>query len=382
MKTGERARLEAYFARTAWEFAPSLVPSSLLVTRLAPERLPFVRVVGTVSRLRGVLPEPASGSGAASGAGDREAKREAERLFAVDELSRERFADPGTVLTYLETRAAGEPVVLLDAGGCFAPSLDVLCERFSGTVLGVVEDSDSGHRRYAAREKLPCPVVSVARSPLREPEEFLLGQSVVSAAEALLRGWRETPGARPALVLGFGRLGGSVASALRARGARVTVYDTDPERRAQALAQEYAVVADRAAALETAALVVCASGVLALRGEDFRVLPDGAFVTSVTGPAEAPDLSGLPDDYSRYTATRHVTRYEADDHYFYLHDAGAAVGVTRGAGVDPYPVLAQAETLAALRTLADGRPTRALHEVPPADRRKIAALWLHYYSER
>ncbi|MET9148324.1 NAD-binding protein [Streptomyces sp. NPDC004042] len=378
MKTGERARLEAYFARTAWEFAPSLVPSSLLVTRLAPERVPFVRVVGTVSRLRGVLPEPEPGAARGDGA----AKREVERLFAVDELSRERFADPGTVLTYLETRAAGEPVVLLDAGGCFAPSLDVLCERFSGTVLGVVEDSDSGHRRYAEREKLPCPVVSVARSPLREPEEFLLGQSVVSAAEALLRGWRETPDARPALVLGFGRLGGAVASALSARGARVTVYDTDPERRARALARGYGVVADREAALGAAALVVCASGALALRGEDFPVLPDGAFVTTVTGPAEAPDLSGLPEEYGRYTATRHVTRYESAEHYFYLHDAGAAVGVPRGAGADPYPCLAQAEILAALRTLADGRPTRTLHEVPPADRRKIAALWLHYYSER
>ncbi|MFH8218559.1 NAD-binding protein [Streptomyces sp. NPDC018057] len=378
MKTGERARLEAYFARTAWEFAPSLVPSSLLVTQLPPERVPFVRVVGTVSRLRGVLPEPEPGAGFGGSA----AKREVERLFAVDELSRERFADPGTVLTYLEARAAGEPVVLLDAGGWFAPSLDVLCERFSGTVLGVVEDSDSGHRRYAERERLPCPVVSVARSPLREPEEFLLGQSVVATAETLLRGWRRTPDARPALVLGFGRLGGSVASALSDRGARVTVYDTDPERRARARARGYAVVADRGAALAAAALVVCASGALTLRGEDFAVLPDGAFVATVTGPAEAPDLSGLPEEYGRYTATRHVIRYEAAEHYFYLHDAGAVVGGPRGAGADPYPVLAQAEILAALRTLADGRPAPALHEVPPADRRKIAALWLHYYTER
>ncbi|MEU6480841.1 hypothetical protein ABZ858_28975 [Streptomyces sp. NPDC047017] len=86
METRERARLNAYFARITRQFAPPAIPASLLVTHLLPERPAFVRAVGAVSNLRGVLPKPKSV--------DRGAKREVERTFAVDELSRERFADP------------------------------------------------------------------------------------------------------------------------------------------------------------------------------------------------------------------------------------------------------------------------------------------------
>ena len=38
--------------------------------------------------------------------------------------------------------------MLLDVGGYFASVLPVLCDRFSGRILGVVEDTENGHRRY------------------------------------------------------------------------------------------------------------------------------------------------------------------------------------------------------------------------------------------
>lgn len=40
---------------------------------------------------------------------------------------------------------------------------------------------------------------------------------------------------RPALVIGFGKLGSSIARLLHAKGVQVTVYDIDPVRRTQAL---------------------------------------------------------------------------------------------------------------------------------------------------
>ena len=54
----------------------------------------------------------------------------------------------------------------------------------------MVEDTENGLRRYLGAWKPPCPVFSVARSPLKDPEDYLVGQSVVFSAEALLRGRR------------------------------------------------------------------------------------------------------------------------------------------------------------------------------------------------
>lgn len=141
------------------------------------------------------------------------------------------------------SRAAGERLVLLDVGGYFAPALTELCDRFSGEIVGVVEDTENGHRRYLDHDKPPCPIYSVARSPLKDPEDYLVGQSVVFSTEALIRARGDILYGRVAAVLGFGKLGSSVARMLHARGVQVTVFDIDPVKRAQALAQGFATSA-------------------------------------------------------------------------------------------------------------------------------------------
>jgi adenosylhomocysteinase len=84
-------------------------------------------------------------------------------------------------------------------------------------------------------------VFSVARSPLKHPEDFLVGQSVVFSGEALVRGHGEILPRGEACVVGFGKLGNSIARILHAKHVRVTVYDEDPVRTTQALAQGFRV---------------------------------------------------------------------------------------------------------------------------------------------
>ncbi|MFI6769608.1 hypothetical protein [Streptomyces sp. NPDC050355] len=80
MESFERARLEAYFAKIATQFAPTNQVTSFLVTHLLPERPGFVRAVAAMSRLRAVLPKPKSITPAA--------QREVEQTIPVDTLSR------------------------------------------------------------------------------------------------------------------------------------------------------------------------------------------------------------------------------------------------------------------------------------------------------
>lgn len=372
MEAFERARLDSYFTRIASHFAPDEHPASFLITHLLPERPSFVRAVGAVTKLRAVLPKPKSINGAA--------RREVERLTPCDTLSRELFAAPETTVDYVESRAAGEPVVLLDVGGYFAPTLDTLCDRYSGRVLGVVEDTENGHKRYAEHDKLPCPVVSVARSPLKDPEDFLVGQSVVFSTEALMRARGDILHGRPALVIGFGKLGSSIARLLHAKGVQVTVYDIDPVRRTQALSQGFTVARDREAALTGAGLVLCATGAVSLRGEDFPHLRNGAYAATVTSSEDELDLDGLPDVYTRTPDGDHVTRYQTTGHYFYLLNGGNAVNFLHGASVGPFIFLVQAEILAGIRMLARGDLGPGMHDVDATDRATIAATWLSYFN--
>lgn len=213
-------------------------------------------------------------------------------------------------------------------------------------------------------------------------EDFLVGQSVVFSAEALLRGRGDILRGRPALVLGFGKLGSSIALLLHAKGVHVTVYDIDPVRRAQAFSQGFSVAWDRDRALKSAGLVLCATGALSLRGEDFPELKNGAYVATVTSSEDELELSGLPNGYAKRGAADHITRYETTGHYFYLLNGGEAVNFLHGASVGPFVFLVQAEIIAGVRALARGDLVPAMHEIPAADRSWIASTWLHYYNER
>ncbi|MFF0065643.1 adenosylhomocysteinase [Streptomyces sp. NPDC005279] len=372
MESFERARLDAYFAKIVAQFAADEQAASFLVTHLLPERPGFVRAVASLSRLRAVLPKPKSISPAA--------QREVEQTFPVDALTRELFAETDTALDYFESRAAGEPVALLDVGGYFAPTLTDLHGRFSGQIAGVIEDTENGHRRYEDLGKLPCPVISVARSPLKDPEDFLVGQSVVFSTEAVMRGRGDILHGRPALVIGFGKLGSSIARLLHAKGVQVTVFDIDPVRRTQALSQGFAVARDRESALTGAGLVLCATGAVSLRGEDFPHLRNGAYVATVTSSEDELDLAGLPNVYTRTMVGDHVTRYQTTGHYFYLANGGNAVNFLHGASVGPFIFLVQAEILAGIRMLTRGDLVPCMHEVSAADRAAVAATWLSYFN--
>lgn len=373
METYERAHLAAYFSRVAEHFRVADRPSAFLITHLLPERPAFVRGVAHVTDLRAVLPKPKSI--------DETALRQIEADGQVcDTLSREKFNDPDHALEYLESRAAGHRIVLLDVGGYFAPVLADICARFSGEVLGVVEDTENGHQRYADIEKTPCPVISVARSPLKDPEDFLVGQSVVFSAEALMRSHGDILHGRNALVIGFGKLGSSIARLLHAKGIRVTVYDINPVRRTQALSQGFVVARDCRSALADAGVVLCATGSMSLRGEDFSQLRNGAYVATVTSSEDELELAGLSGVYERTPISDDITRYVTTGHYFYLLNRGNAVNFLHGASVGPFIYLVQAEILAATAMLARGTAEPGMYEVDAGDRAVIASTWLDYFN--
>ena len=326
-------------------------PASILITHLLADRPSLVAAVAQLSAIAAVLPKPKSI--------DQGALREIGRVFPCDRLERRRLADPGEAVKFLDSRAAGQELVLLDIGGYFAPALPEVCARYSGQILGVVEDTENGLRQYLAHGKLPCPVFSVARSPLKDPEDYLVGQSVAFSTEALRRSRGDILHGRPACVIGFGKIGASVARMLHAKHVQVTVFDTDPVRMAQALVQGFRTATSRSEALRGAGVVICATGNLALHADDFAGLSNGAYVASVTSSDDELELAGLDGLYACQQVQRHITRYTATGHYFYVLNDGNAVNFLHGACVGSFIYLLQAEILAVCQREATRRATPA-----------------------
>lgn len=368
----ERNRIASYFSRIVDHNTPETRVSTVAITHMLTGRPVFLRAIAAMSHLRAVLPKPKSI--------DQDAMHEASSLWQVDKLDRGELSSADEALSYLESRAAGERLVLLDIGGYFAPALPELCDRFSGEIVGVVEDTENGHRRYLAYDKPPCPVYSVARSPLKDPEDYLVGQSVVFSTEALIRARGDILYGRVAAVLGFGKLGSSVARMLHARGVQVMVYDIDPVKRAKALAQGFATSSTLVRALAGSGIVVCATGNLALKADDFARVANGAYIASVTSSDDELELDALDPLYSRESVGNAITRYAHTGHFFYVLNDGNAVNFLHGASVGAFIFLVQAEIIAAASQLMTREHEVGHYELSTGVREQVAATWLDYFN--
>jgi adenosylhomocysteinase len=109
--TLERSAVERYFHDIVGRFPVQGKLSSFLVTHLLPDRPWFIGALATLTTVRAVLPKPKSITD--------ETLRQVRDSYVCDDLSREHFQDPDWVVDYLEKRAAGEAIVLLDVGGYF-----------------------------------------------------------------------------------------------------------------------------------------------------------------------------------------------------------------------------------------------------------------------
>jgi adenosylhomocysteinase len=104
------------------------------------------------------------------------------------ELEETDFLDRHLGEAVAKSKHDGKRVVILEVGGYFAKPLTRLDANAAEHIAGVVEDTTFGHNRYLGlAASIPVPVVSVARSELKEIEARFVGQDAVIAMDYVLR---------------------------------------------------------------------------------------------------------------------------------------------------------------------------------------------------
>ncbi len=283
----------------------------------------------------------------------------------------------------IEDMTGGESLAVMDTGGYFCPLLHTLRRRLGRRFLGVVEDTENGHQRYetlvrgAKGENIPCPIVSAARSPLKAPEDHLVGQAIAFSADALLRECGQIMAGKLACVFGYGKIGSSLAENLRQRGALMTVIDINPARQALALAHGYKCPR-HSEHLEESQLIFSATGCRALRRRDLQRLRPGCYIfTAISGDDEIEDYRDLlgdcaPTNHPKISAL-------GNKRSVFICNNGNSANFMHGGVVGPFIKLVQAELVYAAATIAGfktGRITEVDHEI----RCMIAQRWLDFYA--
>ncbi|HSW88721.1 MAG TPA: NAD(P)-dependent oxidoreductase [Candidatus Saccharimonadales bacterium] len=278
-----------------------------------------------------------------------------------------------------------EQLAVLDMGGYFSPIVNKLVIH-GKSIAVVVEDTENGEQRWRKLTQLPCPVLSGARSELKEPEDLLIGQSVVFSEEAVLRTGDMIFANKKILIFGFGKIGKSVAESLGRRAFPIQVWDIDPIREVFALAHGYLPILDIDQALAEADLIFCCTGNKSLTRESYPKLKKRACVSTVTSADDELDWEGLHLDYEELKETEYISRFQSktSDHFFYLFNRGRAINFLHGASVGSYIALIQAELLKALQYGFEHHDV-LLHEVqqlPREEKATIARKWLEVFVGR
>lgn len=161
--------------------------------------------------------------------------------------------------------------------------------RLKNKIIGIVEDTENGEQKYKrqiAKHKgeLPFPLISVARSAIKNSEDYNVGKAITDAADHLLRteDYTHLAESKTILVIGYGKVGSAAAkvAAEKTRGS-VLICETNPTRRLLASAHSFRVV-DIEEGLKQADLIISCTGNKALKEAHIELMKPYVTIASCT----------------------------------------------------------------------------------------------------
>ncbi|MFS0785368.1 NAD(P)-dependent oxidoreductase [Shouchella sp. 1P09AA] len=310
------------------------------------------------------------------------------KSFPVLHYSRNEINEhPDSLLFDIQSHVKESNFAIIDVGGYFAPLLNELAHVFQDQLVGIVENTENGHQKYEHTlllkdEHLPFPIMSVARSPLKSPEDYMVGQAIAFSAEAMLRDYfSDVLTGKHVLVIGYGKIGQSIAEGLRKKVRKVSVYDQNPSQQMLALAHNFAS-GQRDILLSEADLIFCATGNQSISTTDLDIIKDKAQLFLAT--------SGDDEviNYERFLKQGHkdphhehvwVMQNPSRTKHVYLCNDGKSINFLHGGIVGPFIRTVQAELLCAAVSLQDVQDYEHLTTLDTSERQLIAETWLDFY---
>lgn len=184
--------------------------------------------------------------------------------------------------------------IIIDIGGYFAHSVEKLQIQKSqkGGIIGIVEDTENGHQLYEkailrlrrGESKDVPPIITVARSQIKDSEDYNVGKAITDAVDHILRTAEYTHLAesKTILIVGYGKIGSAAAKVAseKTRGS-VLICEIDPVRRLKASSHSFPVV-ELEKGLTQADVIICCTGKKCLTSEHLSMIKNNAYIASCT----------------------------------------------------------------------------------------------------
>lgn len=269
------------------------------------------------------------------------------------------------------------PVIVQEIGGYCAPLVAELARMPS--FAGIVEDTKQGHWAYLRQPSLPCPVMTIADSPLKALEDRQVGRAIAHALDTILRRsfFRLVAESRVG-VLGFGGIGEATAASLAATGAHVSVFDVCDIGMARAAMVGFATPS-RDDLLRTSDVIVGVSGHRSLSGADLPLLKDGVVLLSGSSKQVELDVQALDLHGSLMNEQPPVKHYEMHGRNVFLLNDGQPINFLEQSVLGRVLDLVYTELYMCVRELSLGGVPAGLGRLDMNRQREIAEVWRTFH---
>lgn len=285
------------------------------------------------------------------------------------------------VIDDIKKKIGSSSFAIIDTGGYFSTIVQPLFKSFKHQLVGIVEDTENGYQKYQKvlneHGKTPFPIVSVARSKLKDPEDYLVGQAIVFSADSLLREVGQILTGKKAVVFGYGKIGSSIARHLSVKGVQVKVYDSNPIKQVLALSHGYQTNS-REILLSSSDIIFCATGNKSINPLDFSYIKRNSFIFTATSADDEIDSHEELIKNSKSHLNTKISKVSIGGNEFFLCNEGNAANFMHGGVVGPFINLVQAELLLGLSELSSASKER-ISEIEDKRKEFISDAWMNCF---
>lgn len=283
-------------------------------------------------------------------------------------------------------RSKKEKIIIIDIGGYFAPCMSVISEKYSYLFLGIVEDTENGHQKYQkviADSKIP--VYSVARCEQKRTEDYNVGRSIFKTASSLLNDIQVRIEDSKCGVIGFGKIGSSIADNLRKNSADLLVCDHDPVIAMRASSLDYRI-AKKEKILEECSIIFCATGQKSLSIDDLEnIQQKNVYIASCTSADDefSCDVKNFAEIRSSKSSSLVYTSKKGKKIHFLAKGNAVNFALGNNALGDYIRSVQGAILMSVTRLIESGfQKKNQINILSQQEESIISKLWLKHFSEK
>lgn len=308
-------------------------------------------------------------------------------------ITKERLKDDiASIYDIVRTTDNDKKILIIDIGGYFAPCLPIISKdsNLAYKFLGIVEDTENGHQKYQKHiRESKIPIFSVARCQQKRTEDYNVGKSIVNTADMLLKNIQVRTEELFCGVIGFGKIGSSIADHLRQkRVGKLLVYDRDPVVLMRAASLDFRI-ASKDDILSKCSMIYCATGQKSLSLVDLENIGnEKVYIASCTSSDDefACNVKNFHKDIKNAGQVNQVDisvyKSKKDNEIVFLANGNAVNFYLKNNALGDYIRGVQAAILVAALKLINGETKPSIiNEITYDEEKVISRLWLKHFHK-